>query len=108
MKRELPQYGHKTRQWQAYFDRTFLEVRLPLFASLPWACSYAQLPWRDAGFGSAKLEYLCWSSGFFYDAHRGGADCRALLELLSRPLPGSSRPAIAELVARRMHHWLGR
>ena len=23
MKRELPQYGHKTRQWQAYFDRTF-------------------------------------------------------------------------------------
>ncbi len=84
----------------AYFDRTFLELRLPLFAALPWACSYAQLPWRDAGFGSAKLEYLCWSSGFFYEAHRGSADCRALLELLSRPLPGSERPAIAELVAR--------
>jgi len=84
----------------AYFDRTFLELRLPLFAALPWACSYAQLPWRDAGFGSAKLEYLCWRSGFFYDAHRGGADCRALLELLSRPLPGSARPAIAELVSR--------
>ena len=84
----------------AYFDRTFLELRLPLFAALPWACSYAELPWREAGFGSSKLEYLCWSSGFFYDAHRGGADCRALLELLSRPLPGAARPALATLLER--------
>ena len=84
----------------AYFDRTFLELRLPLFAELPWACSYAELPWRAAGFGSSKLEFLCWSSGFFYDAHRGGADCRALLELLSRPLPGHPHTALAELAQR--------
>lgn len=82
----------------ASFDRVFLEQRLARFAELPWACSYAGLPWREAGFGSAKLEYLCWSNGFFYDAHRGGADCRALLELLSHPLPGHARPALGDLV----------
>ena len=84
----------------AYFDRRFLEGRLPLFAALPFACSFQDLPWAAAGFGSAKLEYLCWRSGFFYDAHRGGADCRALLELLRHPLPDDPRPALARLLER--------
>lgn len=84
----------------AYFDRRFLESRLPLFADLPWVCSFSDLPWREAGFGSAKLEYLCWRNGFFYDAHRGGADCRALLELLRHPLPDDPRPALARLMER--------
>lgn len=84
----------------AYFDRRFLEARLPLFAALPFACSFHDLPWAATGFGSAKLEYLCWRSGFFYDAHRGGADCRALLELLRRPLPDDPRPTLARLLER--------
>ena len=82
----------------AHFDRTFLELRLPFFADLSWACSYQQVPWTEAGFGSGKLEFLCWSSGFYYDAHRGGEDCRALLELLSHPLPGHSQSTLALLV----------
>lgn len=84
----------------AAFDRTFLEARLDIFASVPWGCSYSQLPWREAGRASAKLEFLCWAGGFFFDAHRGATDCRALLELLSLPLPGDTRPALAILLER--------
>jgi len=77
----------------AAFDRPFLEARMPVFASLPWACSYAQVPWEQEGFRGTKLEYLAWASGFFFDAHRSEIDCRALLELLRRPLPKSGRIA---------------
>lgn len=82
----------------ASFDRPFLEQRLPTFASLPWACSLDQIPWEEEGFRGRKLEYLAWVSGFFYDAHRGEADCRALLELLRRPLPKSGKPAFLRLL----------
>jgi DNA polymerase-3 subunit epsilon len=82
----------------AAFDRPFLEARLPVFASLPWGCSHAQIPWETEGFHGSKLEYLAWSSGFFYDAHRSEIDCRALLELLRRPLPDSKRLALRVLL----------
>ncbi len=82
----------------ASFDRPFLEERMPLFRALPWACSLEQVPWADEGFRGAKLEYLGWSSGFFYDAHRSEVDCRALLEVLSRPLPKSGVTGLRRLV----------
>jgi len=70
----------------AGFDRPFVEARLPLFANLPWACSLREVPWDAAGIGSAKLEYLAYRSGFFYEGHRAQVDCCALLEVLRRPL----------------------
>lgn len=70
----------------AGFDRKFVEARLPAFAGLPWACSFREIPWDAVGIGSAKLEYLAYQYGFFYDGHRAEADCRALLEILRRPL----------------------
>ena len=82
----------------AAFDRPFVETRLPLFASLAWGCSLEQVPWAEEGFRGAKLEYLGWASGFFYDAHRSETDCRALLELLRRPLPKSGRIAFKRLL----------
>lgn len=82
----------------ASFDRSFLEPRLPVFQTLPWGCSYEQVPWADEGFHGTKLEYLAWSSGFFYDAHRSEIDCRALLELLRRPLPKSGQVAFRKLL----------
>jgi DNA polymerase III subunit epsilon len=82
----------------AAFDRPFLEARMPVFAALPWACSYAQVPWEEEGFRGTKLDYLCWASGFFFDAHRSEIDCRALLELLRRPLPKSGRIAFKRLL----------
>jgi DNA polymerase-3 subunit epsilon len=73
----------------ASFDRAFIERRLPLFMDVAWGCSHVQVPWAAEGFGGSKLEFLAWSSGFFYDAHRSEVDCRALLELLRKPLPNS-------------------
>lgn len=73
----------------AKFDRVFLEKRLPIFASLPWGCSFAQVDWRGEGIGSAKLDYIAWQYGFFYEAHRAEGDCFSLLEILQQPLPQS-------------------
>jgi DNA polymerase-3 subunit epsilon len=81
----------------AAFDRPFLEARLPAFAQVPWACSHVQVPWSEEGFPGSKLEYLAYAQGFFYDAHRSEIDCRALLEVLRRPLP-SGRTGLARLV----------
>ena len=82
----------------AGFDRRFLEPRLPIFASLPWGCSWQEVPWRDAGIESSKLEYLAYRYGFFYDGHRAEVDCRALLEVLRRPLGTSTAPALKALL----------
>ena len=82
----------------AGFDRPFLEVRMPAFAELPWACSFAQVPWEAEGLRGRKLEYLGWMAGFFFEAHRSEIDCRALLEVLRRPLPRSGRIAFKVLL----------
>lgn len=78
-------------------DRPFLERRLPVFAGLPWACSMTQIDWKAEGFGSVGLEFLAYRSGFFFDAHRSEIDCRALLEIIHRPLPSSGLHPLAVL-----------
>ena len=82
----------------ARFDRPFLEHRLPIFTTLPWACSLQQVGWSSESMSSAKLEYLAYRMGFFYDAHRAQTDCLALLELLATPLPVSGRLGLACLL----------
>ncbi len=82
----------------ASFDRPFVEQRWPLFESLQWACSLRDIDWKAEGYGSAKLEYLLYTEGLFYEAHRAENDCRALLELLSRVLPNSQKPALLSLL----------
>lgn len=84
----------------AAFDRPFMEIRWPLFATLAWGCSLMQINWREAGLGSHKLEYLAYRCGFFYDAHRAEADCRALLEVLQHPLPDSGQRPLKFLLER--------
>lgn len=71
------------------FDRVFLEKRLPIFESLPWGCSLEQVDWSGEGIGSAKLDYIAYQYGFFYEAHRAQEDCFSLLEILQQPLPRS-------------------
>lgn len=71
----------------AGFDRPFVEARLPAFAGLAWACSFADIDWKAQGRGSAKLESLAAELGLFYDAHRAEMDCHALLAVLAAPLP---------------------
>jgi len=77
----------------AAFDRKFLEPRLPVFATLPWGCSWREIPWSEAGIESSKLEYLAYRSGFFYEGHRAEIDCLALLEVLRRPFVRVSQPS---------------
>lgn len=73
----------------AFFDRGFVESRLPLFKNKSWACSYAQIPWKAEGMGSAGLEFLAYRFGFHYAGHRASVDCHALLEVLQSTLPVS-------------------
>lgn len=84
----------------AAFDRPFLEARLPIFAQRAWACSHAQVPWAEEGYAGSKLEYLGIACGFFYDGHRSEIDCRALLEVLRRPLQKSGRTGFRVLLDR--------
>jgi DNA polymerase III epsilon subunit-like protein len=82
----------------ARFDRGFLEPRLPVFGTLPWSCSWQEVPWHEAGLGSSKLEYLAYRHGFFYEGHRAEADCLALLEVLRRPFAQTGKPAFARML----------
>ncbi|MCX7193933.1 MAG: 3'-5' exonuclease [Proteobacteria bacterium] len=83
----------------AKFDRVFLEKRLALFESLPWGCSFAQVDWRGEGIGSAKLDYIAYQYGFFYEAHRAEGDCFALLEILQQPLPKSGNLVLTSILS---------
>ncbi|MEQ8813474.1 MAG: 3'-5' exonuclease [Thalassobaculum sp.] len=82
----------------AGFDRRFAERLHPVFSTKAWACSLAEVPWIEAGIASAKLDYLAMRYGLFHDGHRGLADCEVLLEILSRPLPGSTDPTLKRLL----------
>lgn len=86
----------------AKFDRVFLEKRLPIYESLPWACTFAQIDWSEEGVGSAKLDYIAYKYGFFYDAHRAEVDCFALLEILQKQLPKSNE-LVLKLLLQSLH-----
>jgi DNA polymerase III subunit epsilon len=91
----------------ASFDRPFCEGLCDAFATKPWACSLREVRWREEGFDSARLGHLAIGHGLFFDAHRALDDCRAGLEILSRPLPRSGRTALAALLdSARRPRWL--
>lgn len=83
----------------AAFDRPFLEARLHVFASYPWACSLKDIDWSAEAMGAGKLDYLAYRYGFFFDGHRAINDCEALLEIVRLPLPVSGYPGMWELDA---------
>lgn len=83
----------------ADFDRKFAERSWPIFAQKYWACSMSEIEWQNG----AKLAYLLAGAGYFHGAHRAIDDCQAVLELLARPLPGSSTTAFAMLLDRARH-----
>lgn len=82
----------------ASFDRPFVEARWPVFETLNWGCSIKDIDWREEGFGSAKLEYLLSTQGYFYEAHRAETDCWALIALLNHVLPQSQQTALLALL----------
>lgn len=82
----------------AAFDRRFVERAFPMFNTKSWACSQSQVEWQREGFDGAKLGYLLMGCGLFHEGHRADEDCRALLEILSRPLPMSGELALKRLL----------
>lgn len=77
---------------RAEFDRQFVEARLPLFKALRWSCSIEDVPWKEEGYSSTKLEWLAYKHcGLFYDGHRADVDCYMTLHLLSTVLPSGMR-----------------
>jgi DNA polymerase III subunit epsilon len=90
----------------ASFDRRFAESLSGAFVRLPWACSWAELPWIAEGFVGARLSDIAAGYGFFFDGHRALDDCRAGVEILARTLPGSGRSVLAVLLERaRLPRW---
>lgn len=83
----------------AGFDRKFLEKFAPAFERKPWACSMAQIPWKEEGFDGTRLSHIAAGYGFFYEAHRATTDCFAGVEVLSRALPSSGEQAMAKLLS---------
>jgi DNA polymerase-3 subunit epsilon len=69
----------------AGFDRPFCETRFPWASEKHWACSMSEIDWRAAGAPSSSLQAIAWHMGFFFDGHRAEIDCRALVEILSKP-----------------------
>ena len=84
----------------ANFDRKFAERYWPEFEHKHWGCSATEIDWRAHGFEGSRLGYLLMGAGLFHDAHRAVDDCRALLEVLTMPLAGTERPALASLLDR--------
>ena len=74
----------------AKFDRTFCERLDGSFRHKAWACSVAEVPWREIGFEGAKLGYLVNGCGRFHNGHRAVDDCHALLEVLAHEVAGTS------------------
>ena len=88
----------------AEFDRQFLEKRFPLFESMRFGCSMADVPWHEEGYTGVKLEWLAFKHcGLFYDAHRAELDCYMGIHLLSTTLPSGRKAMDCVLDAARQH-----
>ena len=67
----------------ASFDRFFLEKNID-FEGV-WACSKADIDWKERGFLNTKLELLSIWHGFYYESHRAMNDVDATIHLLLHP-----------------------
>jgi DNA polymerase-3 subunit epsilon len=66
------------------FDRPFVERLYPQAIGKTWLCSKDNVPWRQMGFSSRKLQDLLRDHDIRPEtAHRGAHDVRATLQLLS-------------------------
>ena len=69
--------------------RPFFEKVAPAARTAAWACSFAEVPWTEAGFSSRALHCLACRYGVVArDRHRTHANCEVGLWLLASVLPG--------------------
>lgn len=78
----------------AAFDRPILErhckqrfmgstSELSGLLTKSWACSMAEIPWKERGAASASLGVIATHLGYFFDAHRAFDDVNALVSILA-------------------------
>lgn len=79
------------------FDRPHCEARLPIFKKVKWGCSWKSIDWSKEALATAKLEFLCYRSKFFFNAHRALIDCHALLNMMIR-FPSSTGESVFKRV----------
>lgn len=83
----------------AQFDRRHLENISPVFVEKPWGCTIADIDWAAESVESAKLCFIAMAQyHFFYDKHRGLADCQAVIEILGREMPQSGGSVLRALL----------
>jgi DNA polymerase III subunit epsilon len=82
----------------AAFDRPMVEKLWPAFEQKHWACSFEDIDWKAQGIGTAKLDYLLYTQGWFHDGHRALSDAIATLFLLTQRLPQSKQLALTALL----------
>ena len=84
----------------AAFDRAFLAPHLPVFEQLTWVCSLRDIDW----FGTeqqprASIDHLLLLYKLKESSGTPADDCRALIQILGRPLPVSGHTGFAALLA---------
>jgi DNA polymerase III subunit epsilon len=82
----------------ASFDRPFCEILSDEFENIHWGCSMNDINWKEEGIEGKKLEYIAYRYGFFFEGHRATIDCRAGIEILSRPLFKTGEFALKRLI----------
>ena len=68
------------------------------FANKSFACSFSEIPWKDWGLESLKLDYLGFRYGLFHDGHRARTDVDMLLSILSQNCPSSDFSVLSTLL----------
>lgn len=77
----------------AGFDRPFFEKRFESIQDKHWACSLSEVPWKSYGFRCKKLGcLLVCKNKVYFEGHRAGNDCLALLHLLAKPFEDGAMP----------------
>lgn len=82
----------------ASFDRGFIEIFLPTLPQKPWGCSFKDVQWMQEGIESAKLEYIAYKYGFYFEGHRAASDCLAGIHILSKNLSSSNKPVLSQIL----------
>jgi len=90
---------------KASFDRGMGERRFAFMADRPWGCSMNDVPWKEAGIGSVKLEFIALMKGVYYDAHRADVDAEVTGFILGQEVL-DGKTALWHLLqrARRKHY----
>lgn len=84
----------------AEFDRPKLERRFPALRQTAWGCSLKDVDWLDHGVVDTKLRLLAMDiGGFHFHGHQAENDCLALLEILTRELPGSHQTVFQHILS---------